>query len=97
MFLEIFSPTSRVASIRKDICGIRQVDMESLAKYWRRFKQLVSSYPQHQISKQLLIQYFYEGLLPMDRNTMDVASGGALVDKSTTVTKILIENMSLNL
>ena len=30
----------------------------------------------NQISKQLLIQYFYEGLLPMDRNVVDAASGG---------------------
>ena len=31
---------------------------------------------------QLLIQYFYEGLLPTDRNIIDVVSGGALVDKT---------------
>ncbi|CAJ2661974.1 unnamed protein product [Trifolium pratense] len=69
---------------------------ESLAEYWERFKQLVSSCPQHQITEQLLIQYFYEGLLPMDRNILDAASGGALVDKTPAAAKALIENMSLN-
>lgn len=82
MFLERYFPASRAASIRKEICGIRQ-DNESLAEYWERFKKLVSSCPQHQITEQLLIQYFYEGLLPMDRNILDAA-------------KALIENMSLN-
>ncbi|GAU43740.1 hypothetical protein TSUD_365890 [Trifolium subterraneum] len=69
---------------------------ESLAEYWERFKQLVSSCPQHQITEQLLIQYFYEGLQPMDRNILDAASGGALVDKTPAAAKTLIENMSLN-
>ncbi|MCH90299.1 retropepsin-like protein, partial [Trifolium medium] len=61
-----------------------------------RFKHLVSSCPQHQISEQLLIQYFYEGLIPMDRNILDAASGGALVDKTPAAARALIENMSLN-
>ncbi|XP_050916638.1 uncharacterized protein LOC127131768 [Lathyrus oleraceus] len=95
VFLESYFPASRAASIRKDICGIRQGN-ESLAEYRERFKQLVSSYPQHQITEQLLIQYFYEGLLPMDRNILDVVAGGALVDKTPVAAKALIENMSLN-
>lgn len=95
MFLERYFPASRAASIRKEICGIRQGN-ESLAEYWERFKKLVSSCPQHQITEQLLIQYFYEGLLPMDRNILDAASGGALVDKTPAAAKALIENMSLN-
>ncbi|CAJ2657284.1 unnamed protein product [Trifolium pratense] len=74
VFLERYFPASRAASIRKEICGIRQGN-ESLAEYWERFKQLVSSCPQHQITEQLLIQYFYEGLLPMDRNILDASSG----------------------
>jgi len=95
VFLERYFPASRVASIIKEICGIRQ-DNESLAEYWERFKKLVSSCPQHQITEQLLIQYFYEGLLPMDRNILDAASVGALVDKTPAAAKALIENMSLN-
>ncbi|XP_050890921.1 uncharacterized protein LOC127096386 [Lathyrus oleraceus] len=95
VFLERYFPASRAASIRKEICGIRQGN-ESLTEYWERFKHLVSSCPQHQITKQLLIQYFYEGLLPMDRNILDAASGGALVDKTPAAAKALIKNMSLN-
>ncbi|XP_050878237.1 uncharacterized protein LOC127082059 [Lathyrus oleraceus] len=94
VFLERYFPASRVASIQKK-CGIRQGN-ESLAEYWERFKQLLSSCPQHQITEQLLIQYFYEGLLPMDKNILDAASGGVLVDKTLVAAKTLIENMSLN-
>ncbi|XP_071728296.1 uncharacterized protein [Rutidosis leptorrhynchoides] len=94
-FLEKFFPASRVATLRKDICGI-QISGETLYEYWERFKQLVASCPQHQISEKLLIQYFYEGLLPSDRSIIDAASGGALVHKTPTQARTLISNMAVN-
>jgi hypothetical protein len=54
------------------------------------------SFPQHLINEQLLIQYFYKGLLPMDKNILNDVSGGALVDKTPAAAKALIENISLN-
>ena len=95
-FLEKFFPASRAANIRKDICGIRQFNGETLYEYWERFKQLCASCPQHQIPDQLLIQYFYEGLSTMDRNMIDAASGGALVHKTPTEAINLISNMAAN-
>ena len=96
LFLEKFFPASRAAAIRKENCGIRQFDKETLYEYWERFKKLCASCPHHQISDQLLIQYFYEGLLPMDRSMIDAASGGALVDKTPNDARTLIENMATN-
>ena len=84
LFLENFFPASRVAAIRKDIYGIRKQERENLHEYWERFKKLCASYPHHQINEHLLIQYFYEGLNIMDRQMIDVASGGSLVDKTPT-------------
>ncbi|RDY06009.1 hypothetical protein CR513_10075, partial [Mucuna pruriens] len=82
VFLEKFFPASRTASIRKEICGIRQHPGKTLYEYWERFKKLCATYPHHQISEQLLIQYFYEGLSMMDRSMIDATSGGALMDKT---------------
>ncbi|XP_062086163.1 uncharacterized protein LOC133792270 [Humulus lupulus] len=96
MFLERYFPASKVGSIRKEICGIRQYTGESLYEYWERFKQLCASCPHHQISEQLLIQYFYEGLQSLDRSIIDAASGGALVDKTPTAARSLISNMAVN-
>ncbi|KAH9717584.1 hypothetical protein KPL71_021883 [Citrus sinensis] len=87
---------SKAGSIRKEICGIRQYNGEPLYDYWERFKKLCASCPHHQISDQLLIQYFYEGLLPMDRSMIDAASGGALVDKTPEAARNLIANMAAN-
>ncbi|XP_073061693.1 uncharacterized protein [Primulina eburnea] len=81
-FLEKFFPASRAANIRKDICGIRQLQGETLYEYWERFKQL--------------FQYFYEGRSLFDRNMIDAASGGALVNKTPQEARALISNMAAN-
>ena len=91
IFLEKYFPASRVANIRKEICGIRQSHGETLSEYWERFEQLCIQCPHHQIPDQLLIQYFYEGLMPTDRG-----SEGALVDKTPEAARQLISNMTAN-
>ncbi|XP_071932872.1 uncharacterized protein [Coffea arabica] len=95
-FLDKYFPASRAASLRKEICGIKQHPSESLYEYWERFKKLCTKWPQHQISEQLLIQYFYEGLLFRDRSIIDAASGGALVNKTPRGAWELIEGMAEN-
>ncbi|CAN6679428.1 unnamed protein product [Malus baccata var. baccata] len=44
----------------------------------------------------LLLQYFYDGLLPLERQMLDASAGGALVDKTPMAVKILIANRALN-
>ena len=51
LFLEKYFLASRVANIRKEICGVRQHNEESLHEYWERFKKLYASCPHHQISE----------------------------------------------
>ena len=65
-FLEKNFPTSRVILLRKRISGIQQNQGESFLAYYECFKTLVASCPQHRMKEELLIQYFYEGLLPIE-------------------------------
>ncbi|CAN6678023.1 unnamed protein product [Malus baccata var. baccata] len=95
-FLEKFFPTSRVILLRKRISGIQQDQDESFPSYYERFKSLVASCPQHQMKEELLIQYFYEGLLPMERQMLDASAGGVLVDKTPGAAKVLIANRAHN-
>ncbi|XP_024974708.1 uncharacterized protein LOC112512799 [Cynara cardunculus var. scolymus] len=95
-FFDKYFPASKAAGLRREICGIKQKDMESLYEYWERFKRLCVSCPQHGISDELLIQYFYERLLPMERKMMDAASGGAIVNKMPTQARTLIDTMAEN-
>ncbi|RDY06771.1 hypothetical protein CR513_09198, partial [Mucuna pruriens] len=69
---------------------------ETLHEYWERFNKLCATCPHHQISEQLLIQYFYEGLSMMDRSMIDAASEEALMDKTPTIVRHLISNMASN-
>ncbi|CAN6695147.1 unnamed protein product [Malus baccata var. baccata] len=95
-YLEKFFPTSRIILLRKKISGIQQEEGESFPTYYERFKSLVASCPQHQMKEELLLQYFYEGLLPLERQMLDASAGGALVDKTPMAAKILISNRALN-
>ncbi|XP_070679252.1 uncharacterized protein [Malus domestica] len=95
-FLEKFFPTSRVILLRKRISGIQQSQGESFPTYYERFKTLVASCPQHQMKEELLLQYFYEGLLPMERQMLDASAGGALVDMTPVAAKTLIANRAHN-
>ncbi|XP_061352702.1 uncharacterized protein LOC133297550 [Gastrolobium bilobum] len=96
LFLEKFFPSSRATSIRKEISGIRQANGENMHEYWERFKRLCSSCPHHQIPDNLLLVYFYKGLLPMDRNLLDAASGGVLSNKTPNEAKELIAEIAAN-
>ncbi|KAM1087706.1 hypothetical protein ACFX2B_013058 [Malus domestica] len=95
-FLEKFFPTSRIILLRKKISGIQQEEGESFPTYYERFKSLVASCPQHQMKEELLLQYFYEGLLPLEHQMLDASAEGALVDKTPMAAKILISNRALN-
>ncbi|KAM2498829.1 hypothetical protein PS1_041051 [Malus domestica] len=95
-FLEKLFPTSRIILLRKKISGIQQEEGESFPTYYERFKSLVASCPQHQMKEELLLQYFYEGLLPLERQMLDASAGGALVDKTPMAAKVLIANRALN-
>ncbi|KAM2515605.1 hypothetical protein TB1_027165 [Malus domestica] len=95
-FLEKFFPTSRVILLCKRINGIQQNQGESFPTYYERFKTLVASCLQHQMKEKLLLQYFYEGLLLIERQMLDASVGGALVDKTPMAAKTLIANRALN-
>ncbi|RDY00596.1 Pol polyprotein, partial [Mucuna pruriens] len=96
IFVEKFFPTSRTTTIKKEIYGIMQHPGETLHKYWERFNKLCTTCPHHQISEQLLIQYFYEGLSMMDRSMIDAASGRASMDKTPAATRRMIYNLASN-
>ncbi|RDX97134.1 hypothetical protein CR513_20132, partial [Mucuna pruriens] len=90
-FLEKFFPASRTASIRKEICRIRQHTGETLHEYWERFNKLCATCPHHQISEHISMKDSM-----MDRSMIDAASGGALMDKTPAAARHLISNMASN-
>ncbi|KAM1419529.1 hypothetical protein ACFXTO_023063 [Malus domestica] len=49
-----------------------------------------------EMKDELILQYFYEGLLPIESQMLDASAGGALVDKTPMAAKTLIANRALN-
>ncbi|KAK8544378.1 hypothetical protein V6N13_056160 [Hibiscus sabdariffa] len=95
-FLDRFFPAAKASEIRRSILGIKQKYEKSLYEYWERYKKLCASCPQHGLSDQTLVQYFYEGLLPMEMKMIDAASDGALFNMTPTQAKELISTMAAN-
>ncbi|XP_017617592.1 uncharacterized protein LOC108462109 [Gossypium arboreum] len=87
---------SRAAELRREIVGIHQLESESLYDYWEQYKKLCASCPQHGLTEQSLLQYFYEGLLPMEMKMINAASGGALVNMTPQRARELISTMAAN-
>lgn len=96
LFLEKFFPNNRATNIRKEIYSITWISEETLYEYWERFKWLCACFPHYQISNKLFIQYFYEGMLPLDGNMINTAGGGALVNKTAAEARQLISIMAEN-
>ncbi|KAM2932482.1 hypothetical protein FF1_040547 [Malus domestica] len=48
------------------------------------------------MKEEFLLQYFYEWLLPIERQMLNTSAGGALVDKTLMAAKTLIANRALN-
>ena len=95
-FLEKCFALTKAISIMVEIYGIKQANGETLHEYWERFKELCSSYPYYQTNDQALVQYFFSGLTPLERNYVDVVAEGALGDKTPTEARAFIARMGEN-
>ncbi|KAK1429940.1 hypothetical protein QVD17_12299 [Tagetes erecta] len=94
LFLNRYFPEVRVSLLRKEIIEIKQEKCEALHTYWERFQKLCARCPQHGISEHLLLQYFVEGLAPLERRLINASSGGALLDTTPTQLRTLITSLA---
>nr|XP_025640545.1 uncharacterized protein LOC112735192 [Arachis hypogaea] len=64
--------------LRKEISCIVQGEMETLYEYWKRFRKLLDSCPNHMIDTQVLLSYVCQGMREQDKNLLDASSNGSL-------------------
>jgi hypothetical protein len=69
---------------------------ESLYDAWERFKDSLRLCPHHGLTKQYIVQFFYDGLVSNDKKFLDAAAGGALTSKNANEAYNLIETMAVN-
>ncbi|KAK8685705.1 hypothetical protein V6N13_124742 [Hibiscus sabdariffa] len=85
LFLDRIFHAAKASELRRSILGIRKKDGESLYDYWERFKKLFASCPQHGLTEQTLLQYFYEGKLPSQTKANPRENISAITLRSGTV------------
>ncbi|GJY50769.1 reverse transcriptase domain-containing protein [Tanacetum coccineum] len=70
-FLGKFFPPERTARILDKILRFCQSDNESLKDAWKRFQDLLYQAPHHEIKKWLLVQLFYDNMIPKDKEKLN--------------------------
>ncbi|GJT55411.1 zinc finger, CCHC-type containing protein [Tanacetum coccineum] len=70
-FFAQFFPPGRTTKLCNDILMFQQHHEESLSKAWTRFKDLLQKVLRHGIDLWLQVQYFYDHVNPVTRQTID--------------------------
>lgn len=96
IFLAKYFPPSRAAKVRSDLVSFHQHPGESFFESWERFKDLEMSCPHHGLEKWFLIDLFYRGLSPEQRQRVDTFSGGTIASKSPNEAWQTCEDLSEN-
>nr|GEV28122.1 hypothetical protein [Tanacetum cinerariifolium] len=91
-FVNQFFPPSKTTHLKNEISHFTQRFKETFGEAWDRFKEMLRACPHHGFSKLTQIDTFYNGLTEQDQDSLNAASGGNLL-KKTTALKI-IENKS---
>ncbi|KAL6189192.1 hypothetical protein ACLB2K_040582 [Fragaria x ananassa] len=95
-FLGKFYPPLRTSNVRDELIAFQEQPLESFHECWERFKDLEMSYPHHGLEKWFLVDKFYRGLLPEQRQRVDTFSGGSIASKLPDAASDTFEELSLN-
>nr|GEZ05277.1 reverse transcriptase domain-containing protein [Tanacetum cinerariifolium] len=69
-------------------------DRARICEVWDRFKDMLRAYPHHGFLELTQIDTFYNGLTEQDQDSLNAASGGNLLNKTTREALKIIENKS---
>ncbi|CAM8890413.1 unnamed protein product [Rhodiola kirilowii] len=79
-FMDKYYSHSKAAQIRKELSMLRQGRGETLFDYLERFRQLEESCPNHGIPQRMLLEYFMDGMILMERRILDASAQGTILD-----------------
>nr|GEX72714.1 reverse transcriptase domain-containing protein [Tanacetum cinerariifolium] len=93
-FVNQFFPPSKTTHLKNEISRFTQRFNETFSEAWNRFKELLRAYLHHRFSELTQIDTFYNGLTEQDQDSLNAASGGNLLNKTTREALQIIENKS---
>ncbi|CAM8934491.1 unnamed protein product [Rhodiola kirilowii] len=79
-FMDKYYSHSKVAQTRKELSMLRQGRAEMLFDYLERFTHLEESCPNHGIPQRMLLEYFMDGMVLMERRMLDASAQGSILD-----------------
>ncbi|KAL6524311.1 hypothetical protein OROGR_016745 [Orobanche gracilis] len=75
-FLAKFFPMSKTDSLRREISEFFQKENEEFYECWERFNDLILKCPHHGFEIWRLVKYFYDDLIPNNRQLVQSMHGG---------------------
>nr|GEV29005.1 reverse transcriptase domain-containing protein [Tanacetum cinerariifolium] len=93
-FVNQLFPHSKTTHLKNEISRFTQRFEETFSEAWEHFKDLLRACPHHRFSKLTQIDTFYNGLTEQDQDSLNAASGGNLLNKTTREALKIIENKS---
>ncbi|CAM8910865.1 unnamed protein product [Rhodiola kirilowii] len=79
-FMDKYYSHSKAAQMRKELSMLRQGRGETLFDYLARFRQLEENCPNHGIPQRMLLEYFMDGMILMERRMLDASAQGSILD-----------------
>nr|GEW18521.1 hypothetical protein [Tanacetum cinerariifolium] len=93
-FVNQFFPPSKTTHLKNEISRFTQRFEEKFSEAWDRFTELLRACLHHGFSELTQIDTFYNGLTEQDQDSLNAASGGNLLNKTTRKALKIIENKS---
>ena len=96
-FLAKFFPMGKTNFLRGRISNFQQNATESIPEAWERLQDYIQACPHHGIENWLVLQNFYDGLIPMSRGHLDATAGGAFLSLTIDgawISSIIVSNQS---
>nr|GEU57101.1 reverse transcriptase domain-containing protein [Tanacetum cinerariifolium] len=88
------NPHDHIRCLRNEISNFEQKFGESFHEAWDRYKDLLRACPHHGFTELHQLNTFYNALNPTDQDSLNVAAGGNLLERSTQDVLTIIENKS---
>ncbi|XP_040369358.1 uncharacterized protein LOC121051252 [Rosa chinensis] len=92
-FLDAYYPPHKTTSMRHELLLFAQRDHETFWEAWDRYKDICNACPHHGLTKSMMIDGFYGGLLPHERRRVDVAAQGSLHSHGQTEAWDILEHL----
>nr|GFA92159.1 reverse transcriptase domain-containing protein [Tanacetum cinerariifolium] len=93
-FVNQFFPPSKTTHLKNEISRFTQRFDKTFSEAWDRFKELLRACLHHGFSELTQIDKLYNGLTEQDQDSLNAASDGNLLNKTTREALQIIENKS---